>query len=244
MVTSIMDGQDVTTALQWLVTFSSPEMDLLRVNATGVQEFFANGMSVEDEEMTEIGALGNDDVGGPEIDVVGEQTKSPGEGGETSNKGSPEAPGPVEGGTEETDRTQQKPTASPEPDMQMGLGSGPEYFEPDFTPTSPQAAGSPLSDLTISDEDQLEDQPPLHPAAPLALPVQKASGRVIKVPLKFTSGATLTPGPSKKRKLETEAIPPTILPSASTNHETLFWSTTFAWYSAVVSFLHRCLSPL
>lgn len=241
VIMSIADGHDVVEALRWLVTYCGPEMDLLQVNAAGVEKFFANGMSVEDDYTPEVAALGNGEIlgitGGPEgMDL---QEISAGDGHGTSNKGSPYPPAPVEGIAEETDSTEQKPTASAEADMQMAPSPEPEFFQPEGTPTSARSAGSPLPDLTETEDDDVEDQPLLDLTVHAAVPALKSSGRFIKVPKFFTSGTTLTQGPTKKRKREAEPSPEAMPPSTPTDHETLFWDSTFAWYSAAVRFLRR-----
>lgn len=240
MIMSIVEGHDVVEALRWLVTYSGREMDLLQINAAGVEKFFANGMSVEDEHIPEVAALGNDEVlgitGQPEgMDL---QEISTGDEPGTSNKGSPYLPAPAEGIAEEADRMEKNPTASTEADIQMALEPGSDFFEPNSPPTFSRSASSPLPELSETEEEDVADQSLLDLAGHAAWPAMKSSGRVIKVPKKFTSGTTLTLGPPKKRKREA-ASPEAMPPSTSTDHETLFWDSTFAWYSAAVRFLRR-----
>lgn len=104
-------------------------------------------------------------------------------------------------------------------------------------PTDPfnEDPGSPLSILTSSDDDAEDDEPAIELATQAVSQLGKKSSRVVKPPPMFTSGATLTRAPAKKRKLETDASTPLPIPEVTTKREDLFWESAVTYVTAAVS---------
>lgn len=101
--------------------------------------------------------------------------------------------------------------------------------------------GSPLTIPSDSEEesesgDNVDNREPTRsPQRPLTTPHVKSSSRPTKPPKIFTSGTTLTQAPSKKRKTERQATPVISDTKEPISPGSLFWTSTFDFYSAAVS---------
>lgn len=226
---NVAEGADVTDQLQLLVAYCAPDMDRLASEGDGVKEFFKRG------SVQEIGATIS-----PEIMGLESQAESP-----RNHTEEPPAEGPQhntfgEGWLgDEPDSTGEMHNAS---GLNPAVGDG---VEPNTDLGAAAASGlesgfgSPLSILSDSEDDSessLEHgEHPLSPHLPLTPTNVKFSSRVVKPPKIFTSGATLTKAPSKKRKTERETTPEITDTNEPISPGTLFWTSTLEFHSAAAS---------
>lgn len=231
VILSIASGTDVGQMLQWLVKYCSPEMDRLAEEAEDVRRFFTTGStlpligldvhpqvphdftvdSVADSEDGIASAAALDIDKDTDLDITFGDGTNPVEHDALIHPAGYDVDGNAE--------------------SRAGSPSG-----------VADEVGSPLTpppDSGDESERKSQQELPPPPDRPLSPKPAKHSGRVVKPPKRFTSGATLTQAPSKavskKRKSEPPATPEITNTQEQVSQDTLFWADTIAFHSAAVS---------
>lgn len=236
VIMAIADGGDVVDQLRLLVAYCSPDMDRLAFEASGVQGYFGNEPLAIQADVHELGA--------PEPDESVEARSQPESTGLTmeDTMDVDNAGIAFDDGYLGNEFAASGVSDAGEQNLVVGdsLQHNIDIQEPKAGGV-PSFPGSPLtipsdSEESSEDEDDVQDnESPTSAPAPAPVEKLKFSTRVIKPPKIFTSGATLTQPSTKKRKMEREALPEMSEADVPMSPETLFWNSTFNFYSAAVS---------
>lgn len=240
-------GQDSSELLRWFVQSSADQFETLQLNSDNIGKYFVNGsmgsaVTVDADDDVEMSVQesaaqmpgGQDDVS--MLDLQAAQVESHHTTPITSEKPlSPSATTPIH-----DKPTSPKDSAAdhrPAEDRKSVSPPAP----PGGPPDSPVQLSSPLSEMS---EHGSNDELAI-PATETIRAEVRASGRTIKTPGRFISGAALTkptaPAP-KKRKLESEELSPGLV-TVAMKEEELYWATAFAHVTAAVRF-QRCFTSL
>lgn len=245
-VMGIALGRDSSELLRWFVQSSSEQFDTLQLNSDNIAKYFVNGamtaavhVDADDDVVMAVDDTGaqmhanQDDVSMLDAQVA-QPDSHPTTPITTEKALTPSAYMPI------PDSPTSPKDSSADHLLAEGRTSVVPPPPPSNPPDSPGHVLSPLSDLPeLEQDDDLAI-----PAPEVVHPEVRASGRTIKVPGRFLSGAALTkpaaPAP-KKRKLESAEFSPGPV-TVAMKEEELYWATAFAHVTAAVSLKRSFIS--
>lgn len=246
VIMGIALGQDSSELLKWFVQSSAHQFENLQVNAENIGKYFLNGTvgpqvnpNVDDEAQSSVQESGDPiPAPGEDVDMLGGQATEPEPHPSTPAthpESGPSSPNPNDIVPTPPVATvvRGRSTSPMDSTDDHRPGAGPPADEEVVSQTMPAPArsgsSSPLSELSEREDED----------AALTLPEVRSSGRTVKTPGRFTSGAALTKAaapPTKKRKLQPsrEELAPGPV-TVAMKEEELYWETAIAHISAAVS---------